>query len=626
MLQTLRKSVGSFVIKILFVLLVLSFAVWGIGDSFFGSGGANTVAEVGDREISVRELQDGFRAEMDRLRRFNIDEEQARQLGVLDQVLERLIAVSLVEEAARDMGLVASQSVIQKMIRQQLGQNITEAELNARLRNAGMSEAQYVGQLRRQIINTDYQGSLASRAQAPKVLVDRLYQWRGEKRAISTVTVPVKQDSPVAAPTAAQVEAHYKAHPAEYTAPEFRAVSYVFLNPKTDAEKITVAEEKLRTLYEERKSQFIVPERRTILQMLVPDRATADKAIDRLRQGADFVAVAKELADQEESATKLGTVTKAELPAEIAEAAFGLAKDKISDPVEGPFGLQIFKVTDVEAGKTPSFEDVRSQLAKEAAEEAAIDAVLAQTNKLEEAIGGGASLADAAQELGLQLHKVSAIDREGRGRKDTPVPGLPATPFLQTAFETDVDQDSLLVETSDSAFFILHVDSVTAPALKPLDAVREEVIDDWKSEQRWKTARETAQKIVDRLNNGAKISDVAAESNLEIKNSKGITRAGEGAPANMPSSLVADIFAAKSVGRAALADGIGGVDVAQLTAITMAAPADDKEAVDQLKQSLDFGITNDISAQLIDALRERYGVNINRAAIQANFYSDAGNY
>ena len=47
MLQTLRKSVGSFVIKILFGLLVLSFAVWGIGDTFFFGGASNTVAEVG---------------------------------------------------------------------------------------------------------------------------------------------------------------------------------------------------------------------------------------------------------------------------------------------------------------------------------------------------------------------------------------------------------------------------------------------------------------------------------------------------------------------------------------------------------------------------------------------------
>lgn len=624
MLQSLRKSVGSFVIKVLFGLLVLSFAVWGIGDTFIFGGSGNTVAEVGDREITVRELQDAFRSEMDRLRRFNIDEEQARQLGVLDQVLDRMVAVALVEQAARDMGVIVGQSVIQQQIREQLGPNITPAELQAQLRNAGLSEAEYVAQLRRQIINSNYQGSLAGRTKAPEILVDRLYQWRGEKRAVSMVTVPVDSNSAVAAPTDAAIEAYYKAHPAEYTAPEFRAISYIFLDPREVAKKITVTEEKLRAIYEERQGQYVVPEKRTVLQMGVPDRATADKAIDRLRQGEDFVTVAREVADQDESATNLGTVTRDELPADIANTAFGLAKDKVSEPIEGPFGFQILKVNEIQPGKTPSFEELRDRLAKEAAEEEGIDSILAITNKLEESLGSGASLADAAQELGLRLHRIPAVDQDGRGRNDTPIPDLPSDPFLQTAFETEDGRDSLLIETTDSAFFVLHVDSITAPALRPLDDVRAEVIDDWKSEQRWKAAREKAQKIVDRLNNGAKIAGIADEMKLEVTDSRGITRAGDGAPANMPSSLIADIFAANSVGRAALADGVGGVNVAQLTAINMAAPAENKEAVDQLTQSLDRGIANDISTQLVGALRARYGVTINRDAIQTNFFSDAG--
>ncbi|MEM9682520.1 MAG: SurA N-terminal domain-containing protein, partial [Pseudomonadota bacterium] len=332
MLQSLRKSVGSFVIKILFALLVLSFAVWGIGDTFFFGGNTNTVAEVGKREISVQALQDSFRNEMERLRRFNIDEEQARQLGVLDQVLERLIAVTLIEEAATDMGLVVGRSVIQGEIRKQLGQNVSSAELQARLRQAGISEAQYVDQLRRQVLNTEYQGSLATGAKAPKALVDRLYEWRGEKRTASFVTVPVDPASPVADPTDEQLKAYYEGHPGDFTAPEYRTISYVFLDTKAAAARTQVPENRLREIYEERLSQFVVPERRTVLQMLVPDQAAATKAMDKLRAGEDFAAVAKEIAGQDASATELGTVTQNELPDELADTVFGLAKDGFSEP------------------------------------------------------------------------------------------------------------------------------------------------------------------------------------------------------------------------------------------------------------------------------------------------------
>ncbi len=623
MLQSLRKSAGSFIIKVLFLLLVASFAIWGIGDTFFRSGNTNTVAEVGGTEISVRALENAFRGEMERLRRYNIDEQQAKQLGVLDQVLERLIAVTLVDKAADEMGIVVGKAVVQEQIRNQLGQNVTADELQARLRNAGMTEGEFVAQLRRQIVNAEYQGSLTSGIKAPKALVDRLYHWRDEKRTAKILTLPVDPTSEIADPTTAQLEAFYKAHPGDYTAPEYRAISYIFLDPKALAAKITVADEKLRELYKQREAQFIIPEKRTVLQMLVPDRATADKALDRLGKGEDFIAVAKDLAGQDETATRLGTITKSDLPKEISEPVFGLAKDKVSDPVQGPFGLQILKVTEIQPGRTKSFDEVRDDLAKEAAQEEAIDSVLAMTNRIEELLGGGADLATAARELGLDLHKVAAIDHEGQDRKEKAVPDLPPAPFLQIAFQTASGQDSLLNETGDNGYFVVHVDSITPPALKPLDVVRDEVTDDWKSDVRWKAAREKAQKLVDRLNGGAQIAEIAKELHLETSDSKGFTRAGDGAPANMPTSLIADLFAAKAVGRAASADGVGGIAIAQLTGINMAKPEDDKKAVEQLGQSLDFGIANDVAAQLVAALRERYGVTVNQAAIKANFFRNA---
>ena len=625
MLQTLRKSVGSFVIKILFALLVLSFAIWGIGDTFIFSGSSNTVAEVGDREISVRELDSAYRNEMERLRRFNIDDQQARQLGVLDQVLERVIASTLFDEAARKLGLTVSTEVVQQRIRSQFGQDITPARLQSLLRSNGLSEAQFVAQLRTEIRRGEYLGTLTDGAAAPKTLVDRLYNWRGEKRNVNLITVPVDETSEVAAPADEQVEAYYKAHGENYTAPEYRALSYVFLDPKMVAEKTVIPEDKLREIYKERQPQLVVPEKRTVLQMLVADRASADKALDRIRKGEDFVAVAKDMAGQDDSVTRLGTVTKADLPKEIAEPVFALAQDGVSEPVQGPFGLQILKVTAIQASKTPSFEEVRGELAHDAAREQAIDSVLATTNKLEEALGGGLPLADAARDLGLEHFKIPAVDAEGQDPNDNPVQGLPAAPFLKVAFETKEGQDSLLTETNDNGFFVLRVDSVRQPALKPLDAVRGQVIDDWRSEQRWNAAREKAQQIVVKLNNGGNLSDVAKELKVEMRETGGFTRQGEGAPANMPSSLIADVFAASAVGRAALADGVGGVNVAQLTAIAAAQPANDKPGVDELRKSLGFAIASDIAGQLVDALRERYGVTVNQPAIRANFYRDAGN-
>ena len=609
--------------KIVFAILVASFAVWGIGDSFFFGGETDTVAEIGDRQITANELSRAFRSEVQRLQPLNIDEQRARQLGVLDQVLDRLISETLFDAAANDLGMTVGEDTLRRQIRQRFG-NIGPAQFENVLRQNGVSEQQYVALLGLQLMRGQYLQSITLGTRAPNALVDKLYAWRGEKRSASIVTVPVDNNAAVREPTEEEVEAYYKAQAADFTAPEYRALSFVFLDPAKIAKEIRISDDRLRKVFDDRLEALSIPEKRTLLQLLAPDRATADKALDRLRAGEDFIAVAKDVAGQDESATRLGAVTQRELPAQLAKPAFALEKGKFSEPIDGPFGLQILQVTEIVPGETPSYEEAREQLRTEVADEEAIDSVLEIANRLEEALGGGGALADAAQDFDLEIRKVGAIDREGRNRSDAPIPGLPGPPFLQVAFETPSGEESFLSETAEGGFFVIRVDSVTPPALRPLDEVRAEAIADWKAEERWKAARERAAALVKRLGEGAKTTDIAKEAGLSGSAPASFTRNGDGAPASMPSSLVSEMFSGPAVGHAAMADGPGGVAIAQLTGIEKAAADTDKDGVEALTRTLRRGIADDIAAQLGNALRERHAVSVNENALRYHFYPDAG--
>ena len=76
------------------VLLIISFAIWGIGDMITPGGNTNQVAEVDGTHITQREFQDQFQREMNRIRARigNIDAQQARNLGLADSTLDGLIA------------------------------------------------------------------------------------------------------------------------------------------------------------------------------------------------------------------------------------------------------------------------------------------------------------------------------------------------------------------------------------------------------------------------------------------------------------------------------------------------------------------------------------------------------
>ncbi len=72
MLTAMRRLAGTWVAKILFVLLVLSFAIWGIEDVVRNFGRETAVARVGGEPIELAEAQMAAQREMGRL---------ARQLG-----------------------------------------------------------------------------------------------------------------------------------------------------------------------------------------------------------------------------------------------------------------------------------------------------------------------------------------------------------------------------------------------------------------------------------------------------------------------------------------------------------------------------------------------------------------
>ena len=155
MLRGFRKAgeswVGKAVITVLFGLLILSFAVWGIGDIFRQTGPSYAV-QVGTTKITPEAVRTAYQAELQRLsRQFRrtITPEQARMIGLERQVVTRLVTDAVLDERARAMGLAVSDDLVARMIRDDpsfrgpSGQ-FDRAVFEDVLRNNGLNEATYV--------------------------------------------------------------------------------------------------------------------------------------------------------------------------------------------------------------------------------------------------------------------------------------------------------------------------------------------------------------------------------------------------------------------------------------------------------------------------------------------------
>ena len=626
LLEKMKKGVGKVVITILAVLLIISFAVWGIGDMVTPGGNTNQVAEVDGTPITQRQFQDQFQREMNRIRARigNIDAQQARNLGLADSTLDGLIARRLLGLQASELGLLISDAQVVEQIQRQpafrnaLGQ-FDRTMFQVTLANNGISESAYVASVRQDTQQDYIGGVITAGAAAPPQLAETVYRYRNERRAADVVKITRGPLESAPAPTDAELNAYLEANADQFRAPEYRQLSILHMDPDQIAKELSPSEERIQQEYEYRLSALSVPERRRLEQILLKDEDAAKKAHAALSEGRSFDTVSKEATGKSGDEIKLGLVTAADLLPDLAKAAFAVDKDQFTQPVQSPLGWHILRVTEIQPGREPKLAEVRAEIVSDLSKELALDVLVTRANRVEDALAGGASIEDAAQEAGIRVTKTEPVDIARKLQSGTAASGLPSDArFIETAFSLNKGATSNLVETAEGGYFMVRVDDVIEAAKRPLDQVRAEVETSWKIEKLNDTARKTAEEIRDAAKSGTPLSEAGRKHNLVVEDGKPVSRFGTGTDTVIPRPLLPELFKAKT-GEIVMQQTADGYAVAVLTEIeNNPQPADDGD-FKRLQETLDGAIANDVLSEYTRALRKEYPVSINQAGLNAFF-------
>ncbi len=603
---------------------MLSFAIWGMGDIFSGGFFGNTVAEVGPVKIGAQQVGNEYQRELNRLRSMNVDAEQARQMGLLDRVIQNMVSRAIFDAEAIERGLTASDKTIVEEIRSNpvfrgnLG-SFDRILFEQIIRSNGLTEEMYVAELRQDIARDQAINSISATIQVPKSIADLIYGYREERRIAAVTEVPIDAFASVPEPTPTDLAEFHKSNEPQFTAPERRAVDYIQLSPDDFAKRIVVSQDDLVAAFEDRAEEFGIPETRKTLQMVVSEEAQAKAAYERLAAGEAFAIVASEVAGQTANSIDLGEVSKQDLPDDLSVAVFELTADQASKPIKGPFGWHIFKVKKINAGRKATLDDAREHLNIELAREKAVDDVYKAANNLEDAIGAGANFESAAAKLGLELKSVPAIDARGHDAKGEPIEGLPTNPFVQTVFTSVIDESGVLTESEDGGFFILRVKSVTPSALQPLEDVKKQVAQAWKRQKRAEISEARARNVASALESGRELKDIAEAPSKEAAVTEPFTRATGVAQTRLPYSVVSDLFEFKTAGKVAVGRSGNGYVVAKLQEIQPAQSLKDVDGYRGLAQNLRATISSDLLYQYNQALRDQHGASVNNTLVEQLF-------
>ncbi len=632
MLRGLRKAssnwLGKAVMAAVVGFLVISFAIWGIGDIFRGFG-RSTVAKIGRTELTVEQFRTLYN---DRLQQFSrqlgrpITTDQARSTGLDRVVIGQIFSEMLLDERARTLGLTLSDAEVAKLITNDPAFRGPNGEFNRFLfeqiiRNAGYTEARFVAEQRRQALRRELAGTIAAGLEAPKALVEALNRFQNEQRTIEYVLLDRALAGDIPSPSPDVLAKYFEERKILFRTPEYRKLVIVSLIPSELARWIEISDADLKRAYEERRARYVTPERRHILQIDFPNAEAASAAAERIAKGASLVDVAKELGKSEKD-IDLGTVPKAAIiDRAVGDAAFSLKEGEVSAPVQGRFGTVLVQVLKIEPEQGRPLDQVAGELKQELATARAKNEIFDIYNKIEDARAEGKPLAEAAANLKLEARTVE-IDRSGRDPAGASVKLPDAQRLLATAFTTDVgvERDPLQFE---DGYIWYDVAGISPSRERSLDEAKDQVEARWREQEIATRLDAKATGMLDKLKAGETLAQVAAADHVKVESLGGLKR-GEASGPLSAAGVDAVFRTAKDA--AGKADGTqpGEQIVFRLTDIVVPSLDTASEEAKRAVQTLNRGLSEDILAEYIAWLERDIGFTINQSALNQVVSGGAG--
>ena len=607
MAQKSGKRYGIWIIVILLFVGLLGFGTGGLG------GNIRTIGTVGDKEIRIQDYQQELTQQM---RSFgaqvgtNITFQQAQQFGIDQAVLSQIVATVALENEASELGLsVGDARVRDEVLRipgfQGLSGSFDREAYRLGLRQSGMSEAQFEAGIRDEMSGTLLQGAVVGGIPAPDVFADTVVSYITERRDITWATVDFSQlNEPMVPATPEELTAFYNDNPDLFTQGEIRNITYAWLTPEMIQDELVIDDAALQTLYDERIAEFVRPERRLVERLVFADEATAASALATLSVGgSDFDTLVIDrglnLADVD-----LGDVNEAELGAAGA-AVFAANSGDVVGPFDTNLGPALYRMNAVLSAEETTFDEAKAELGTEIAASRARRIIEDAIEGVNDLLAGGAAIEDLTGRTDMVQGTIAwAPDSQEE-----------ISAYEEFRVAAELAQEGAFPEltlTEDGAIFVLRLDDVIPPAVKPQADIAGDLASAWSAAQQEQAIMDVAQTLADQI---LPLTDLASLG-LAANDEPQLTRQSfiEGTPPGF-TNVAYDLEPSEV---RVLESGDNAV-IIRLNGIAAAVGAEDETAANRetVANSAAAGIAQDIFEIFSGQVQQRTDVNIDQAALNA---------
>ncbi|MCW2474755.1 peptidylprolyl isomerase [Candidatus Symbiopectobacterium sp. NZEC151] len=515
MMDNLRAAANNVVLKIILGLIVASFVLTGVGDYLIG-GSNDYAAKVNGQEIGRAQFEQAVQNERSRMQ-----EQLGDNFSVLagndgymqqmrQQVLSQLIDEALIDQYARKLGLNISDAQIKQAIFAvpafQTNNQFDNEKYLDQVRRLGLTPDRYAELLRKQLVTQQLiQGLGATQFSLPKE-IDSLVAQAAQDRVVRTATIDVAAIAKTLNVTDEEIKGYYDSNKSRFIDPEAFKVSYLLLDAARVMDSVKLTDADIAAFYEKNKQEFTQPERKRFSVIQLKTEADARAVLDELKNGADFAALAKEKSQDVVSRRNGGDLGWMDANATVDELqqAKLTEKGQISEPVKSSVGYLIVRLDDIQAAQVKPLSAVRDDIAVRAKREKALDEFFAVQRKVSEAASNDNESLASAEEAAGQKATATAWFSHDQVPTELNFPQVTQAIFGGTLLGDNgaPGSNSDVIGVEGDRAIVLRITDHRAETPRPLDQVRDEIVQVLKVQKAQQQANLQAEKILVDLKQG----------------------------------------------------------------------------------------------------------------------------
>lgn len=515
MMDNLRTAANSAVLKIVFVIIILSFVLTGVGGHLIG-GSSNHVAKVNGTAISQVQLQQAFQQEKQALQERLGDQfaeiassEQGIQM-LRRQALERLIGVTLLNQYSNKLGLTASDEQIKQDIYNmpifQTDGHFDSEKYQAILSQHNVNADDLAQEIRKNLINRQLSKIYVTDEFVLPEEIKSYAELLLQQREVKTATILLANYQSKQTVTDKELQDYYNTHQNSFILPEQVQVSYIKLDAASQRENVAVKDEELKSYYEQNIANFTQPAQKHYSMIQLATEKEADYVAKELAGGVDFKQLVAEKSTDKFSAANhgaLGWMEATSTPSEIIAANL-TKKGQVSGVIKSASNYIIFRLNDIKPEVIKPFQSVKTEIADSLKNEKAINAFYSlQQTASRAAMDDNESLAAAEKVTGIKAVTTDWFSRNNLPeeiRFDKVADTIFNGNILDKNGATGINSDVINVD-GDRAF-VIRVEKYKPEVTQPFDEVKKSVAELVKLNKATKEMEAESNKLLTALKQG----------------------------------------------------------------------------------------------------------------------------